>query len=202
MSDGFIGDERVAAPDLMDWVVGVRGFTRRGHQLMSPFQESVWERPELTAVCRPSRRTAKAALLALGQKPVKAATAAGKTFARQRQLPPHDAPHLNCHCGLYGYHADDEHLSYHPIVGIIRARGRLIVHERGFRAERVEVMALAFDAALGSDIEDQRIREVTRRACAWWRVPLLGRDQLLASVGEFGSPVPMDLRPHPTKEEA
>ena len=109
---------------------------------------------------------------------------------------------MNCHCGLYAYHGDDEHLPLHPITGIVRARGRLIVHERGFRAERVEVLALAFDADLGSDIEDQRVREVTRRACAWWRVPLLGREQLIASIGEFGSPVPLELRPNATKEEA
>jgi hypothetical protein len=64
--------------------------------------------------------------------------------------------------------------------------------QRMVRAERVEVLALAFDADLGSDIEDQRVREVTRRACAWWRVPLLGREQLIASIGEFGSPVPVE----------
>src|SRR5437764_14275047 len=101
MSDGFIGNERTQIPDLMDWVVGVRGFHRRGHQLMSPYQETVWERPELAAVCRPSKRTAKAPLLALGQKPGKASNVAAKTYERQRKLPPHAAPHLECHCGLY-----------------------------------------------------------------------------------------------------
>jgi hypothetical protein len=100
---------------------------------------------------------------------------------------------------VYGYHADDEHLVLHPIIGIIRARGRVIVHERGFRAERVEVVALAFDPELGSDVEDQRLREVTRRACAWWRVPLLGREQLITGLGEFGSPIPIELRPPTNK---
>lgn len=202
MSDGFIGDERAQIPDLMDWVIGIRGFGRRGHHLMSPYQETVWERPELTGVCRPSKRTAKAPLLALGQKPTKATNAAAKIYARQQRLPPHDAPHLECHCGAYGYHGDDEHLEMWPIVGVVRARGRMIVHPRGFRAERVEVIALAFDPELGGDVEAQRLREVTRRACAWWRIPLLGRDQLLASLSEFGPPIPMALRPpHQSTEE-
>ncbi len=201
MSDGYIGNERVAAPDLMDWVVGLRGFTRSGHQLQSPFQETTWGHPEMTAVCNPGSKATRAALLALGQKASKATKAAQTTLARQRRIPLHASPAEDCHCGVYGYHADDEHLALHPIIAIIRARGRMIVHPRGFRAEHVEVMALAFDPELGNAVEDQRIREVTRRACAWWRIPLLGREQLIASLREFGSPIPMELRPHTKTEE-
>lgn len=201
MSDGYIGNERVAAPDLMDWVVGLRGFTRSGHQLQSPFQETTWGHPEMTAVCHPGSKATRAALLALGQKPSKATKATETTLARQRRIPLHASPAKDCHCGVYGYHADDQHLALHPIIAIIRARGRMIVHPRGFRAEHVEVMALAFDPELGNAVEDQRIREVTRRACAWWRIPLLGREQLIASLAEFGSPIPMELRPHTKTEE-
>lgn len=202
MSDGFIGDERVAAPDLLDWVVGLRGFDRRGHQLMSPYQEHVWARPDHRATCGPSRRAARAPLLALGMKPAKATAAAAKTLARQRRLAPHDAPHPDCHCGIYAFHGDSEHLPRWPITGIVRARGRLIVHPAGFRAQYVEVAALAFDPELGDEVRDQRLREVARRACAWWQIPLLDRDLLIASLGEFGSPVPTELRPgQPAEEE-
>jgi hypothetical protein len=195
MTDGFIGETGVAVPDLMDWVVGVRGFTRRGHQLMSPYQETVWNHPAITAVCRPSRRTARAPLVALGQKPGKASNTAASIVARQQRLGPHAAPHVDCFCGTYAFYADDDHLAMWPITGVIRARGRIIVHPDGFRAQYVEVVALAFDPNLGDEIEHQRLREVTRRACAWWRIPLLRRDQLLASLPEFGSSIPMDLRP-------
>jgi hypothetical protein len=199
--DGYIGAALTAAPDLLDWVVGVRGFVRRGHQLMSPAQKAIWAEPERTAKCEPSRQAAVAALTALGVKPGRASRAGAQAYAIQRRLPAHDAPHVDCACGIYAFYGDDEHLSIWPIVGVIRARGRLVVHQAGFRAAYVEVVALAFDPELGDGIEDQRLREVTRRACAWWRLPLLGRDRLLASLGEFGSPVPMELRPNPPIEE-
>ena len=87
-----------------------------------------------------------------------------------------------------------EHLR-HPIVGVIRARGRVQVHARGFRAEYAEVVAVSFDEGLGDDIEGQRYREVARRWSAWWRIPLLRDDELAVSLTEFGSPIPEDLRP-------
>src|SRR5438067_9147419 len=111
MTDGFIGQKSVAVPDLIDYVVGVRGFGRSGHHLASPFQGTTWERPQIRAVCRPGKRTAKAALLSLGTKPAKAATAASSIVARQYRLGEHDAPHPECHCGIYAYHDPDaEHL--------------------------------------------------------------------------------------------
>jgi hypothetical protein len=202
MSDGYIGDERITVPDLAEWVVGLRGFARSGHRLQSPFQETAWDRPEMSAACSPGGKATSAALRALGRKPGSATQAAQATLARQSRLPAHVAPAKDCHCGVYAYHSDDEHLALHPIIAIIRARGRMIVHPRGFRAEHMEVMALAFDPELGDSVEDQRIREVVRRACAWWRIPLLGREQLVATMGEFGSAVPLELRPPDTAEAA
>ncbi len=200
MSDGFIGTTSLTAPDLLEAVVGVRGFDRAGHQLASPFQGTTWDRPTQRAVCRPDHRTTKAALLSLGQKPAKAATAAAKVVARQYRLQPHAAPDAACHCGIYAYHdPDNEHL-VQPIIGVIRAHGRIQVHAGGFRAEHAEVVAIALADDLGTDIADQRLREVARRASAWWRIPLLRRDALAASLNEFGSPVPHQLRP--TRETA
>lgn len=202
MSDGFIGTKRVAAPDLVDYVVGLRGFDRSGHQLASPFQGDIWPTPGRRAECNPAPRATRTALMALGAKPAKASAKAKATLERQWGLPAHGAPDLKCHCGLYAYHGEEDKLALHPIVAIVRAWGRLIVHARGFRAQHVEVAALAFDPDLGDSVEDQRIREATRRAAVWWRIPLLPRDQLLASLSEFGSPIPVELRPRdPEKED-
>lgn len=101
------------------------------------------------------------------------------------------------------HNATAEHLTQ-PVIGAIEAWGALCVHADGFRAERVRVVALA----LADDLEDgsvagQRYVDAARRASAWWRVPLLRRDELAASLAEFGSPVPEELRPKTEgKEEA
>jgi uncharacterized protein DUF3631 len=202
MTDGFIGQKSVAAPDLIDYVIGVRGFDRNGHHLASPFQGMTWDRAQIRAVCRPGKRTAKAALVSLGAKPGPAGAAATKIVARQYRLGEHAAPHPLCSCGIYGYHeADAAHLAQ-PIIGVIRAHGRIQVHAGGFRAEYAEIVAISFDDELGSDIPDQRYREVARRWSTWWQIPLLRRDELAASLSEFGSSVPVDLRPQNPKENA
>jgi hypothetical protein len=201
MADGYIGEEALAAPDLLDYVIGVRGFARIGHSLASPFQSMPWPRPDVRAECEPSAQATRAAFAGLNYKPGKVAKMTKAALAQQARIRPHRAPHVDCSCGIYAYHDPDADYLTQPIVGIVRAKGRLIVHTGGFRAESAEVIALAFDPDLGDGVQAQRFREVTRRACAWWRVPLLTRDALVASFGEFGSPVPMNLRPQPPKEE-
>jgi hypothetical protein len=51
-------------------------------------------------------------------------------------------------------------------------------------------------------VAGERYAEVARRASAWWKVPLLSREELASSLTEFGSPVPEDLRPKEEKEES
>jgi hypothetical protein len=201
MSDGYIGDAVTPAPDLIDVVVGVRGFGRSGHMLASPFQKDEWRGPERQAVCVPKRATTAAALVGLGQKPTPAASAAAQIVARQQRLPQHAAPHPDCSCGLYAYHdAEVEHLDLNPIVGVVVGWGTLMVHATGFRAEHLRVVALAIGLE-HPGVAGERYAEVARRACAWWKVPLLEREQLVGSLSEFGSPVPMDLRPQDNEEE-
>jgi hypothetical protein len=203
MSDGHVGkDSLPAPPDLIEHVVGVRSFDRAGHALASPYQGGEWRQPEQRAACAPDRGRHAAALVGLGQKPPAASKAAARVVARQRRLPRHPAPGDDCSCGIYAYHdADSEFLSAAPIVGVVQAWGRLCVHARGFRAERVRVVALAFHDKLGYGVQADRYREVARRASAWWRVPLLRFEELAASLPEFGSPVPEDLRPRDDDEE-
>jgi hypothetical protein len=193
VSDGYIGDVSARVPDLIEAVVGVRGFRRCGHMLASPFQGDEWRMPEAHAVCVPKRSATTAALVRLGQKPKTAASTAARNVRRQRRLLPHPAPHADCSCGIYGYHEpDDEHLT-EPIVAIVQAWGLLQVHPRGFRAEHVRVVALALNPEPG--VAGERFVEVARRASAWWKVPLLTRSEVAASISEFGSSVPIELRP-------
>jgi hypothetical protein len=201
MSDGYIGDESARAPDLIEHVVGVRSFDRAGHMLASPFQGNEWRRPEQHARCSPSRPRTAAALTRLGIKPKPAASTAAQIVARQERLRPHKAPHQDCVCGIYAYHDPDaKFLEFHPITAIIQAWGLLQVHARGFRAEHVRVVALAL-GDLESGVAGERYAEIARRASAWWKVPLLPREQLASSVSEFGSPVPEELRPSEEEEE-
>jgi hypothetical protein len=198
MSDGYIGDTALRAPDLVEAVVGVRGFARSGHSLASPFQGDEWRRPEQRASCSPDRSRTAAALAGLGTKPKQAQSVAARIVSHQQRLRKHAAPDNECACGLYAYHEPDAaHLDLHPIVGVVEAWGALCVHATGFRAARVKVVALALRDDLDpAAVADQRSIEVARRALAWWKVPLLCFDELVASYREFGSPVPEQLRPN------
>jgi hypothetical protein len=205
MSDGYIGESSApVAPDLIEEVVGVRGFDRAGHMLASPFQGGEWKQPGQRAVCRPDRKRHAAALMGLGQKPPKANSAAAAFVARQQRLRRHAAPHVNCACGLYAFHsiAESEAFACGAITAAVQAWGKLVVHKRGFRAEHMRVVALALHDDLEPGVPGQRYREVARRASAWWKVPLLGLDELAASLTEFGSPVPDDMKPREEEESS
>jgi hypothetical protein len=194
--DGFIGDGSARAPDLLGTVVGLRTFDRAGHYLASPYQGTEWRKPELRATCNPERSaTARALTKGLGQKPKLAASVAAVLVERQRHLPEHRAPDLDCSCGLYAYHeADDPHLESAPLIAIVEAWGDLVVHARGFRSEHLRIVALALGEPLPG-VQGERLIEAARRANAWWKVPLLRTDDLAVSMSEFGSPVPEELRP-------
>lgn len=53
----------------------------------------------------------------------------------------------NCSCGFYAYFADEEHpRAYGSVFGVIRAYGRTTIGTSGFRAEKMNVVALAVTA--------------------------------------------------------
>jgi hypothetical protein len=200
VSDGFIGDAQIVVPDLTRKVLGVRGFGQRGHFLASPFQGEVWRRPTNRAVCQPDRKATAAALTATGAKAGAARSAAQRIVERQQARPDHDPPGDSCPCGLYAYHGVSDvvkHAGHHPVVAAVLAWGQIVVHPGGFRAEQMQIVALA----LPDDVAAQtRLAEAARRAAAWWRLPLLGLDELRASLREFGDPIPDQLIPPDQKE--
>lgn len=203
MSDAFVGDIETC-PDLIGQVLGVRGFDRSGHFLASPFQGDPWHRPTRTAVCQPNGRATARALTATGTKPKTAVLAAQRIIEHQRTRPDHDAPGIACSCGLYAYHdvkSLAEHLTYHPAVAAVHGWGEIVVHPRGYRAQHMRIVALAIPDDLRDGIAADRLAEATRRAAAWWRVPLLGLDELTASLREFGDPIPAELIPHEDRKE-
>ena len=203
MTDGFIGNT-TTCPDLTAAVLGVRGFARTGHFLASPFQREVWRRPTARAVCEPDRKATASALIATGAKPRTANTAAQRIVQRQQARADHDAPGDTCPCGLYAYHSIDDlvrHLGVHPVIAAVHAWGQVVVHPRGFRAERMRIVALALPDDIGDGIAGTRLAEAARRAAAWWQLPLLGLDELTASLREFGDPVPDALIPDDKQEE-
>jgi hypothetical protein len=203
VSDGFIGNAQVVVPDIAGRALGVRGFGRVGHFLASPFQGDAWRGPERRAVCQPDRSATAAALAATGTKSKTARSVAQRIVERQQARPDHDPPGDSCPCGLYAYHSPDlftDHQAVHPVVAAVHAWGVIVVHPGGFRASDMRVVALALPDDLGDGIAGERLAEAARRAAAWWRLPLLGLDELRANWREFGDPIPDELFPYEQKE--
>jgi hypothetical protein len=56
----------------------------------------------------------------------------------------HPAPRAGCNCGIYGWYApDDAGILSASVFGAIEASGRVLIGERGFRAERARITAMA-----------------------------------------------------------
>jgi hypothetical protein len=76
------------------------------------------------------------------------ATCVPRDIARSRPLsatPPdeHPAPRAGCNCGIYGWYApDDAGILRASVFGAIEASGRILMGERGFRAERARITAV------------------------------------------------------------
>jgi hypothetical protein len=87
----------------------------------------------------------------------------------------HEAPHWSCTCGIHAYYAPGwTRVPYAGLVyGAILAWGRIVEHERGFRAERAEIIALA---------EGPNARPVADR----YELPVLPSAELLQYAGWWG----------------
>ena len=56
----------------------------------------------------------------------------------------HGAPLLGCNCGIYGWYApNDARMLNARVFGVIEASGLVLMGDRGFRAERARIAAVA-----------------------------------------------------------
>lgn len=76
------------------------------------------------------------------------------TFLMIDQVKEHAVPGFGCMCGLWGYNEadppenyllspDETSGAYAKIAGVVRASGVVEVHETGFRAQRLEILAMS-----------------------------------------------------------
>lgn len=154
MGDGMIGMIGDTAPDLLTPIVGYRHWKVRDGQLRSPHvAECVWDGAEKTALCIPY---------------------AGREGYQ------HAAPKQGCGCGLYAYFTPRDGYGVH---GAVVATGRLVVHETGLRAERLQIVAFAEN----SEVEE--LPAIAKRL----GVPIVPTEELELFVAEFGEPLPESI---------
>jgi hypothetical protein len=110
--------------------------------------------------------------------------------------PPHDAPHPECRCGLYGWHRplpywqNGQLANYKGVVAAILAWGRMEVHREGFRAEKAEVVLLGYDPLVGPTMFGE-IAEVADT----YGVDAVEIMDFEAAADELGRSIPKELLP-------
>lgn len=118
----------------------------------------------------------------------------------------HDAPHEACGCGLYGWH-DPKAAMYTAlhsggappndlptvVAGVVKAWGRLEVHQNGFRAQHAEIVMLAIPEAMR--LLNRECAEATVRLADEWGIRLVTLEDFEAPAREFGDPVAAEDRP-------
>ena len=100
----------------------------------------------------------------------------------------HEAPARNCNCGIAAYYALDEEPELpapEALWGVIVAWGRIVEHERGFRAQFARPVAL-LDAVRAPKRSKPRLRAQAGKAAEAHAIPLLPRDELIAYAGWHG----------------
>lgn len=105
---------------------------------------------------------------------------------------------LGCGCGFYGYqYGSNDYYSptstgtggHGPIGGVIRGYGKVVLGTRGFRAEKVEILALYIDAAKLTQADHQLNDGLIRSRLAHnYGVPIFNDYQLL--LAEFPPDMP------------
>ena len=102
------------------------------------------------------------------------------------------APHIDCKCGIYANHqlAWPSSAPEGACIGAVAAWGRIQVHGRGFRAQHAQIVAFGYARTWSKDAV-ARIRRTADR----FGVPLPPLTGLPALAFEFGSPIPLGMRP-------
>ena len=117
-------------------VTGFRLFELDGDRLRPPFRGGEWTHPVTTAWC-----------------------------GRRR----HRAPVADCSCGLHAWYAADDalaNLGRGQVVAVVAASGDLVLAQEGFRAERMQVVAVCLPSRrTATEARRERVRRV---ALAHW----------------------------------
>jgi hypothetical protein len=164
----------LGAPDLIEPVVGFRKWRLVGDHLSSPFIPLRWERSVAHARCYPANRT----LL----------------FGEGWLDKPHEAPHPECRCGIYAWHALP---SPGPVpdpgrvFGVVSLWGRIEVHADGMRGQHAGIGALGLPVSMGP-AQTARLREIAARL----GVELMAEAELPLIAPEYGSALPPALLPN------
>lgn len=101
----------------------------------------------------------------------------GQINTRGFVLAPHEVPAWSCTCGLHAYHdaGSIPHAQERGLVaGAVRGWGRIIVHTRAFRAERMAIIGL---------VDTPVARPVAER----YNVPVLPLPELRQYAAWFGA---------------
>jgi hypothetical protein len=110
--------------------------------------------------------------------------------------PSHRAPDPDCECGLHAWYAPNSGYARgapgSTVHGAVAAWGRIEAHWHGFRAEYAEPMALAYSPEESPEQVDR-----ARAIAGELGLPFVALAELEAVALEFGSRVPVDLRPSP-----
>jgi hypothetical protein len=163
----------VTAPDLAAPVVAFRSWRLAGALLVSPFIPCRWDGREMHAACYDANRGLMRGVGWLDE--------------------PHDSPHADCQCGIYGYHTPGPRSWFGEAYwceGVVSAWGRLVVHADGFRAERARVEALAVPDGL-ERAGPAQVRAVAARL----GVPVVEQAELEDFAARLGGGVPASLLP-------
>ena len=106
---------------------------------------------------------------------------AGVTFANCLRGP-HAAPKEGCTCGLHAWYAVADaraHTLPGEVTAVVRASGRVLLGEHGWRAEKAEILAVALPSRRTSThARRERVRAVVE--AAYPGVPLVEESELAA----------------------
>ena len=159
------------APDLIDPVVGFRSWRTLDGHISSPYVPVRWHDPVLHAVCH------------------QGVAVSGQGFLSE----PHRAPHPDCRCGIYAYHAPPHRfakIDFRTVPGIVTMWGRIEVYRGGMRAEYARICALAFFRGWGGR-QKRAVGEVADNLA----VELVDYDDMQAVAGRFGERMPASMLP-------
>lgn len=129
--------------------------------------------------------------------PVRGLTARCR-LARYRDQPTScgmgDAPSWGCQCGIHAYYSLSQvPEAFYGLRGTIACWGRIVEHDRGFRAEHARVVALEDGNRPGGYTDIAGVTYSHREVAARYDVPLLPPDELVQYAewwGEVRPPVP------------